>query len=421
MEPPPDLCPWDNIKNMVQIFIRLLNELGGKIKQKKIQIAAETIQADDPEYKQCLSCCSDCLWTVQHTQCYIDLAPNCSYLQDIFNSKLVDMIILFMQMDSVILLSPSLRIIGTFVSGEDNITAKILEKGFLKAAMLNLQCYVRMIRKEVCWVLSNIAGCDKPICIKLIEYENGQLLNSLIHACLYDDDQVKKEAGWVLANIVSLSDPDIIHFMVTLNVIGALRAVMKTSSVKKPLITCMEAFDIIMSHSRTRDGGQYDYVTKVEESGCTEIFDILQAGVDDNDKVFTTSYELCMKYWPDDGDGWQPPPPTSTNDNDNGNDNDNDNDDHKTNGNSKNRVKINRRDPAAFSNQGSDVTAALRQDPRRLAAVNGQQSNGNTNNDNPDDDDDDDLMAPTTDGSQYAFGVNQNGNNNNPNNEPYQF
>merc|ERR1712228_821717 len=109
----------------------------------------------------------------------------------------------------------------------------------------------------------------------------------------------KKEAGWGLANIVSLSDPKIIHHMVENRVIAALRAVMKTSSTKKPLITCMEAFDVIMSHTKARDNGPYDYISKVEESGCCEIFDILQAGVDENDAVFSTSFELCQKYWPE--------------------------------------------------------------------------------------------------------------------------
>ena len=298
-----ELCPWKVLKDMIPIFTRLLNEIGGKIKKLKIQINSGCLQVTDPEYQQCLQCCVDCLWTIHYTQCYIESAPSCSYLTDIFqNSQLVDVIILFMQMDSVTLLLPSLRIIGTFVSGEDEITLKILNKGYLKAAMPILSCKVRMIRKEVCWTLSNIAGCEKDIAIQIIQYENGSLLKSLINACLFDDDQVKKEAGWVLANIVALSDSNIIHCMVQKGVISALRAVMKACTVKKPLITCMEAFDIIMSHSRTRDGGEYDYITKVEESGCVEIFDILQASVDDSDKVFTTSYKLCSKYWPDDKD-----------------------------------------------------------------------------------------------------------------------
>eukprot|EP01084_Bolivina_argentea_P060591 110690_1 len=299
-QPINDLCPWRELKNMIPIFNRLLKEIGDKIQAIKIEINGGSLQQTNAEYNELLQCCSDCLWTIHNSQIYAELSPQSSYISDVFSCDLVDRIIVFMSMDSVILLAPSLRIIGTFVCGEDYVTQLVLQKGYFEAAMLNLHCKVRLIRKEVCWTLSNIAGCEKEIAAQMLTYSEGQLLESIVATCLYDDDQVKKEAGWVLANLVSLSDPDIIECLVAKGVIGALRAVMKTSSVKKPLITCMEAFDIIMSHSQSRDGGPKDYVSKVEESGCCEIFDILQAGVDDEDKVFVTSYELCTKYWPED-------------------------------------------------------------------------------------------------------------------------
>jgi len=132
--------------------------------------------------------------------------------------------------------------------------------------------------------------------------KNGEILRELVKCCLYDDDKVKQEAGLVLTNIISfaINDPQIIHFMVRKGVIGGLRAVMKTSSIKGPLIQCMKAFDIIMSHTRLRDKGPFDYIFKVEKVGCVEIFNILQAGVDETDKVYAWSYELCQKYWPGD-------------------------------------------------------------------------------------------------------------------------
>ena len=197
--------------------------------------------------------------------------------------------------------------------------------------------------------------------------------------------QVKKEAGWVLANIVALSDPEIIHFMVKRGVIGALRAVMKTASVKKPLITCMEAFDIIMSHTKARDGGEYDYITKVEESGCCDIFDILQAGVDDNDKVYTTSYDLVQKYWPEDGgQPWQP------------------------------YSGLSARGHGGHTNSGhtnaQDITVNVINPPNGMSnGVHKEQQ------DEDDEDEDEDLMQstqsgiqPTQSGNQFGFGIQPN-------------
>eukprot|EP01084_Bolivina_argentea_P219140 371735_1 len=281
---------WDNMKNMMPIFSRLLNEIGGKIKKNKLL-------SENEEYQNCVKCCVDCLWAINYSQIYITLAPNCSYISDIFNTKLIDIILLFLQMDCVALILPSIRIIGTFMCGEDEITEKILKKGFLNCVELLLSSKSRAIRKEICWILSNIAGCDRNIIVQLLDFNDALIIKLLINICLFDDDSVKKEAGWVLGNIISLDDPIIIHFMVNnMGVIGALKNVMKTSSVKKPLIACMDALDIIMKHSKERDGGEYDYITKVEDAGIGVILHILQGAVDDNDKVCITANKLFQKY-----------------------------------------------------------------------------------------------------------------------------
>lgn len=188
--PPSDLCPWDILKGMVPVFERLLREMGQRIESMKKQIVSGTLSDHDPDYNQCLQCCQDTLWAVQNSQIYLDLAQQCSYIDDMLSSEMVNLILHFMTMDSVSLLSPSLRIIGTFLCGEDEVTEQILEKGYLKVAMLNLSCRVRSIRKEVCWTLSNIAGCERKTAVKILEFQNGELLKTLSKTCLFDDDQV---------------------------------------------------------------------------------------------------------------------------------------------------------------------------------------------------------------------------------------
>jgi len=368
-DPPPDLCPWDNLKRMVPVFERLLGVLGQRIKGMKEDITKGTLSEHDPDYKHCVQCLADSLWAIQNSQIYLSLAPRCSFADDVLRSKLVEMMVAFMDMDSVNLLYPSLRVIGTFLCEEDAITERVLAKGYLKVALRNLHCKVRNIRKEVCWTLSNVAGCERETAVKLIQFEEGALLKVLGKTCLFDDDSVKKEAGWVLANIVSLNEPEIIHLMVQRGVIGALRAVMKTSSVKQPLITCMEAFDVIMSHCRARDGGEYDYISKVEESGCCEIFDVLQAGVDDNDNVYRTSYELVQKYWPDDGgQPWQP----------------------------YSGLSALRGHAAPQTNaQAIDITDTVSNEAVELG-------------DDHEEDEDEDLVLPTQSGNQFGFGIPRN-------------
>jgi len=251
------------------------------------------------------------------------------------NSKIMDTIVSFMESNNERILSLTLSIVSVFVTGGADIIQKILNCGFLRSALLILKhCKNQSIKQQICLILGDISQCDDNITIQLIEYtecesiicgflrstypllnippiilgtvslfwdKTGEILRELCKCCLYDDDCVKRAAGVVLTNIVSFAknDAQIIHFMVRKGVIGALRAVMKTSSARRPLIQCMKAFDIIMSHSRsTEDGNEFNYIQKVEKVGCVEIFDILQAGIDDRDKVFFWSDELLQKYWP---------------------------------------------------------------------------------------------------------------------------
>ena len=328
-EPPSDLCEWMDIKQIVPV----LNDL---LKTLKVNLSNNEMNEEDVEI------CTVCLEITHHTQCYVKFAQKSTYISDIFDSQIVNTIISFMEIENDDIISLTLGIISKFVSDGDCTVQKILKSGFLRSALLILKhCKNQNIKQKVCMILTHITQCRNDIIMQLIEYtecesiicgflrasqvldsyvvdnippiilgvvssywdKNGEILRELAKCCLYDDDKVKREAGVVLTNIVSfaINDPQIIHFMVRKGVIGALRAVMKTSSVRAPLIRCMKAFDIIMSHTRSReDGNEFNYIQKVEKVGCCEIFDILQAGVDDRDQVYNWSFELCQKYWPED-------------------------------------------------------------------------------------------------------------------------
>jgi len=132
----------------------------------------------------------------------------------------------------------------------------------------------------------------------VLYFGGGRLLKLLLSKCIEDEDAVKIETGRCLSNIIKCNDQQIIDLLCSKNCINALKYVMKTSSYKKPLIRCIESFDIILSKTRfPRKQDRFDYISKVEKVGLVEVFDILQAGVDDNDKVYTFSYDLCRKYW----------------------------------------------------------------------------------------------------------------------------
>ena len=53
---------------------------------------------------------------------------------------------------------PCLRTIGNIVTGDDNQTQAVLEAGLIQAINYNLNHQKKTVRKETCWVLSNITA-----------------------------------------------------------------------------------------------------------------------------------------------------------------------------------------------------------------------------------------------------------------------
>lgn len=54
------------------------------------------------------------------------------------------------------LATPALRTVGNIVSGSDDQTQAVLDSGLMNQMQTLLNSPKRMIRKEACWVLSNI-------------------------------------------------------------------------------------------------------------------------------------------------------------------------------------------------------------------------------------------------------------------------
>ena len=240
------------------------------------------------------------------------------YYIDLMESEIIIKLIEFCKTDykeiiklngNIEILEYGLKLIVRLLQNCDKFDFKFKNKfidyminiGYLKLyknLLSNLCGDMTDIRRIYCNGLSVI--CDGLIYNKycILYYDNYKLLKLLTSKCVTDEDNIKMECGKCLSNIILCNNRQIIHLLCSKNVINALKYVMKTSSFKQPLIRCIESFDIILSKTifpQNRD--KYDYIYKIEKVGLVEVFDILQAGVDDSDKVFTFSYQLVNKYW----------------------------------------------------------------------------------------------------------------------------
>lgn len=76
------------------------------------------------------------------------------------------------KMKKMSILMPSLRIIGNIATGSTDQTQKIIEKGIIDRLFLLLDHEKNTVRKECCWILSNItAGTADQINIVFSDIE----------------------------------------------------------------------------------------------------------------------------------------------------------------------------------------------------------------------------------------------------------
>ena len=53
---------------------------------------------------------------------------------------------------------PALKTLGNFAAGNENQTQKLIEHGFFNLACTLIKSPKKAIRRETCWILSNIAA-----------------------------------------------------------------------------------------------------------------------------------------------------------------------------------------------------------------------------------------------------------------------
>lgn len=99
------------------------------------------------------------------------------------------------------LLTPVIRTLGNFVTGTDKQTQVVVDAGILQAIGNSgiLEVGNRGIRKETCWLLSNIgAGTEQQI-DRLVKTEG--IVDAVVAMAMDERWEIRREAIWTVANI----------------------------------------------------------------------------------------------------------------------------------------------------------------------------------------------------------------------------
>ena len=152
------------------------------------------------------------------------------------------------------MMTPALRILGNFVSGNDMHTQAVIDAGFFTHADMLLNHPKKNVRKETCWVLSNIAAGTPDQISQLLK--NREELNSLINLAEHSEWDVRKEAVWTISNIATGGTDEHVHALVELDGIDALCSVL-TVSDPKIIEVALDAIENILKIGQ-KSGKAYD-------------------------------------------------------------------------------------------------------------------------------------------------------------------
>jgi importin subunit alpha-2 len=99
---------------------------------------------------------------------------------------------------------------------------QVLDAGVLKAVPKLLVHAKKGVRKEACWLLSNVAAGSSAQIETLVK--NESLLKQVAEMAVTSDWEVRKECAWTVSNILTMGKTD---QAVAMTGMGGLRAVVR--------------------------------------------------------------------------------------------------------------------------------------------------------------------------------------------------
>jgi hypothetical protein len=205
------------------------------------------------------------------------------------NERLVSHLVKLVHEGKPKLIAPSLRTLGNFVSGTEAHTQAVLDARILNISMKALQGGKRQLRKEMCWLLSNIAAGTHSQIDQL--FQAHEVIEALIKLSIDAEWETRKEAIWAVSNIFTGGNETQVNALVELNGIGAIATTLEMHSETKMLLVAMEALENVFMVGERLDK---DYVSVFDEHGGIDTLEALQTHQDD--KVYNKAAELIDRF-----------------------------------------------------------------------------------------------------------------------------
>eukprot|EP01084_Bolivina_argentea_P279955 478682_1 len=214
---------------------------------------------------------------------------NSTYLDHIYNSELIDIMIELLRINNEELLLLTIPILDRYIHMDQKIANKIIRKYYVKLVMPYLECNNINVRAQVCNSLSNIVS-NKHLAgiMQIIEFEDGKLFKLIfkeqIREYQLDITKLVQCQNRLLTNLIqTVPNHIIVTHLTNTFVTGSLKRMIRLVSAgnQTKITKCLEYLYKIVGKIKSADVDEY-----------REMSDYCLCYLDENAKV-----SLFQKYF----------------------------------------------------------------------------------------------------------------------------
>ena len=228
---------------------------------------------------------------------HVDAAWALSYLADgdndriqmVMDTNITGILINFLAKDHLPLMTPTVRTLGNFVTGTDTQTQAAIDAGVITQVARLLHHPNRNLRKETCWLLSNIAAGTLEQIDALFK-ETG-LLERVTEVAREDRWEIRREAIWVVSNIFTTGNNYHIRSLVQRD---GLQVLVDAMDSKDPKII-MVALEAVEKTLHVGEELNLGYNNLMDEYHGIDILEVLQEHP--NDDIYRKAVDILERFF----------------------------------------------------------------------------------------------------------------------------
>jgi hypothetical protein len=188
---------------------------------------------------------------------------------------------------------PALRTLGNIVSGNDVQTQAVLDSNIIPLLVPLLKHPKKNIRKESCWMLSNIAAGTEDQISHLLAFPDvlSQVLVQMSTASEWD---VRKEALWVISNIATGGKHKHITCLIEHGAISPLCDLLMVGDVRL-LSLAMDSIEALFKTMKNQSNDIEKLVKLIDEAGGIDKLENLQEH--ENEEIYQKSIRILETYF----------------------------------------------------------------------------------------------------------------------------